>query len=176
MIQSSLSHRGPGSPLNKPNFIKPSKHVSDPLQSIPPSISNRIQRSPRLPHFKCCNNLNHETLFTPNDLYSLLTSKYLFDILTVYLKPHSSSQTIHFNLGEIRTCVAMLDKIIDTILATKERSKYDALSSRSVTLLQSIVPLMMKDPSQYERRAVARILELTACNQKGIDVISAHLH
>ncbi len=33
----------------------------------------------------------------------------------------------------------------------------------------------MRDPSHYERRTVARILELTACNQKGIEVIAAHL-
>ena len=69
------------------------------------------------------------------------------DVLTIYLKPLLTCSNINLNIDEIRNCVTLLDKIIDTILTSKEREKYDLLSSRSVALVQSIVPLMMKDPS-----------------------------
>jgi hypothetical protein len=69
------------------------------------------------------------------------------NVLTLYLKPILACSNINLNIDEIRNCVILLDKIIDTILSTKEREKYDALSSRSVSLIQSIVPLILKAPS-----------------------------
>jgi hypothetical protein len=69
------------------------------------------------------------------------------NVLTLYLKPILTCSNINLNIDEIRKCVILLDKIIDTILKSKEREKYDVLSSRSVALVQSIVPLMMKDPN-----------------------------
>lgn len=69
------------------------------------------------------------------------------DVLTLYLKPILACSNINLNVDEIRNCVNLLEKIIDAILKSKDREKYDVLSSRSVGLIQSVVPLMMKDPS-----------------------------
>lgn len=69
------------------------------------------------------------------------------NVLTLYLKPILTCSNINLNIDEISNCVILLDKIIDTILKSKERERYDVLSSRSVALVQSIVPLMMKDPN-----------------------------
>ena len=69
------------------------------------------------------------------------------EVLTLYFKPILACSNINLNVDEIRNCVNLLEKIIDAILKSKDREKYDVLSSRSVGLVQSVVPLMMKDPS-----------------------------
>ncbi len=67
--------------------------------------------------------------------------------------------------------------MIESVLNSKDRSRYDTLSTNSLGLLTLLIPMIMNDNSNIGLmdREMARILELCACSTRGIEIMSQHL-
>jgi hypothetical protein len=116
---------------------------------------------------------NYTQIFKKPDLIGLVTSRTLAEIIAIFCGSMKTD-----SVEERMIITPMIEEIISIVQSFKDREMYDALSLRFVNLgiftpllkaIGHIQPNSLLD--NREKLEIAKILELCACHQQGIQLL-----
>ncbi|CDW90949.1 UNKNOWN [Stylonychia lemnae] len=128
----------------------------------------------------CATPLHQQQLFKKSDVQALVNNKSIVDIIACYVRPlrHYDQQSLVQIVEEKKQIEALIGQMIEITLEFKDRELYDELSLSFIKadIFSSLIRFIIYSPIEaVEYKSVARIFELCACHQEGIQVLSKYL-